>query len=165
MPCIEQQKFPLPLATGGRETWLDRNRRGLLSAEVIALMESSNSHSYLSKISYNTKVSRITEGRCESGSVYSRSTEAAPTLYILYDVHPFQLPQYRLVSHPKSACTETMAVSIDFIVGLIFNLISLTTSLINIWQSQKVLAMNQCCKFVPRQTKLAAIGPSPDSNV
>ncbi|KFY06084.1 hypothetical protein V491_08868 [Pseudogymnoascus sp. VKM F-3775] len=41
------------------------------------------------------------------------------------------------------AFTETMAISTDFIVGLIFNLLSIIASLITMWQTQKILALKQ----------------------
>lgn len=50
-----------------------------------------------------------------------------------------------------------MAISTDFIVGLIFNLLSIIASLITMWQTQKILALKQSRKFAPRQTKLVAI--------
>jgi len=39
-----------------------------------------------------------------------------------------------------------MSVSAELIVGLVFNLISLTISLITMWQGQKLLAAKQCCE-------------------
>ncbi|GIK07253.1 hypothetical protein Aspvir_002911 [Aspergillus viridinutans] len=52
-----------------------------------------------------------------------------------------------------------MAVSIDFIVGLIFNLMSLITSLITMWQTQKMLAMKQCPQYASLND-IEADGPS-----
>jgi hypothetical protein len=47
-----------------------------------------------------------------------------------------------------------MALSIDFIVSLVLNLISLSIGLITIWQTRKIQAMKQRGKLIPTQTKL-----------
>lgn len=59
-----------------------------------------------------------------------------------------------------------MALSVDQILTIIFGLAGFITSLITMWQGQKIMsAIKQFCKFVPRQMKLLIIEPSPDNNL